>query len=116
MFLLDNSIYYWQLFSLWFFINFALKNIENLNKKYDFEEECKFFFLNRKRTYNPKENIFMGRERKRTKIVEFINLLKKDKNHTFNLISTSIENLRDARYIIFDIWFNQWNKFFIIFR
>lgn len=79
---------------------FALKNIENLNKKYNFEEECKFFFLNRKRTYNPKENIFMGRERKRGKIVEFINLLKKDKNHTFNLISTSIENLRDARYII----------------
>lgn len=79
---------------------FALKNIENLNKKYCIEGQCKFLFLNRKRVYNPKESVFMGRERKRGKIVEFINLLKGDDNHTFNLISTPIDNLKDAKYIV----------------
>lgn len=80
--------------------SFALKSIENLNKKYLLEEDCKFLFLNRKRVYNPREEVFMGRERKRGKIVEFINLLKENDNYTFNLISSSIENLKDAKYII----------------
>ena len=80
--------------------SFALKNIEDLNKKYLLDKECKFFFLNRKRIYNPREEVFMGRERKRGKIVEFINLLKENDNYTFNIISSSIENLKDAKYII----------------
>lgn len=79
---------------------FALKSIKDLNEKYNFKNNDKFFFLNRKRVYNPKEEIFMGRERKRGKIIEFINLLKNSDNHTFNLISSSIENLKDAKYII----------------
>ena len=79
--------------------DFALKQIEKLNKKYCISNN-KFFYLNRKRVYNSKEEKFIGRERKRGKIMEFISLLKGDKNHTFNVISSSIDELKDSKYII----------------
>lgn len=79
--------------------DFALKEIEKLNKKYCISTN-KFFYLNRKRIYNIKEDKFIGRERKRGKIMEFISLLKGDKNHTFNVISSSIDELKDSKYII----------------
>lgn len=78
---------------------FALEQIEKLNKKYCISDN-KFFYLNRKRVYNSKEEKFIGRERKRGKIMEFISLLKGDKNHTFNVISSSIDELKDSKYII----------------
>ncbi|OPF58703.1 glycosyl transferase [Clostridium baratii] len=79
--------------------DFALKQIEKLNKKYCISNN-KFFYLNRKRVYNSKEEKFIGRERKRGKIMEFISLLKGDKNHTFNVISSPIDELKDSKYII----------------
>ena len=79
--------------------DFALKQIKKLNKKYCISNN-KFFYLNRKRVYNSKEEKFIGRERKRGKIMEFISLLKGDKDHTFNVISSSIDELKDSKYII----------------
>ena len=42
----------------------------------------------------------MGWERKRGKLIEFMALLRGEKNHTFNVISGDIDNLKDAKYII----------------
>lgn len=78
-----------------------IKEISKLNRKYCINTGDKFFFLNRKRIYNSHEGVFMGRERKRGKIMEFIALLKgEEKNHTFNVISSSIKELKNAKYII----------------
>lgn len=79
--------------------DFALEQIKKLNKKYCINNN-KFFYLNRKRVYNSKEEKFIGRERKRGKIMEFIFLLKGDKDHTFNVISSPIDELKDSKYII----------------
>lgn len=81
--------------------NSIIKEIKKLNNKYSKGENEKFFFFNRERIYNPNEGVFMGRERKRGKIMEFIALLKGDNSsHTFNVISSSIKNIKDAKYII----------------
>ena len=75
------------------------KLIDNLNNKYS-KENNQFFFLNRKRLLNNSEGIYMGYERKRGKLMEFIALLKGDKNTSYNVISSNINDLKDAKYII----------------
>jgi cellobiose phosphorylase len=79
-------------------IDVAIEETERLNSKY-FPEEEHFFFLNRKRVFNLKEGTFLGKERKRGKLMEFMAFLKGD-SHTFNIISSDISNLKDAKYII----------------
>lgn len=79
--------------------NTALKETLRLNFKY-FNGERHFFFLNRKRIYNPKENVFMGHERKRGKLMEFMELIRGTYNHTFNVISSDISELRNVKYLI----------------
>lgn len=80
-------------------INEALKETLRLNFKY-FNDEKHFFFLNRKRIFNPKENVFMGYERKRGKLLEFMELIRGTYNHTFDVISSDIKPLRDVKYLI----------------
>jgi len=77
----------------------ALGETLKLNSKY-FKEEDHFFFFNREKIFNPKEGVFIGKERKRGKLMEFMALLKGDGDHTYNTISNDINNLRDAKYII----------------
>lgn len=71
-----------------------------LNDKYGNSLESKFFFLNRRRVYNAKEKVFMGYERKRGKLMEFMSLLKDNKKTSYTVISSDITNLKDAKYII----------------
>lgn len=77
----------------------GVKESHKLNKEYCMDEK-KFFFLNRERIFNPKENCYMGRERKRGKLMEFISLIKGNENHSFSVISSPINRLKDAKYII----------------
>ncbi|WP_242829558.1 glucoamylase family protein [Clostridium sp. Ade.TY] len=79
----------------------GINDIKKLNIKYcRGDEDDKFFFFNREKIYNSHEGVFMGRERKRGKIIEFITLLKGGKNHTYNVISSNIDCIRDAKYIV----------------
>ena len=80
-------------------ISEALKETLRLNFKY-FGGEKHFFFLNRKRIFNPKEKVFMGYERKRGKLIEFMELIRGSYNHTFNVISSDTDVLRDVKYLI----------------
>ncbi|MGL5378366.1 GH36-type glycosyl hydrolase domain-containing protein [Clostridium sp.] len=80
--------------------NVALEEVEKLNKKYFNNKNEHFFFLNRKRLFNKKEKIYMGYERKRGKLMEFMALLKGEKNTTYNVISSGFEHLKPAKYII----------------
>ena len=78
----------------------ALKFTSLLNSKYGNNLDNKFFYLNRKRIYNKKENVFMGYERKRGKLMEFMSLLKDEKETTYNVISSDIKVLKNAKYLI----------------
>ena len=79
----------------------GLKLVKNLNEKYSKEaSDTKFFFLNRKRSYNSSERVYMGYERKRGKLMEFMALIKGNKETSYNVVSSNIEVLKDAKYII----------------
>lgn len=77
----------------------GIRLANNLNNKYS-KDNNKFFFLNRKRQFNKCEDIYMGYERKRGKLMEFMALIKGDKNTSYNIISSDISNLIDSKYII----------------
>ena len=77
-------------------IDCGLKCTSKLNKKYG----NKFFFLSRKRVFNEKMGVYMGRERKRGKLLEFMALLRDNPDNTFDVISSPIDEIKDAKYII----------------
>ncbi|WP_291706601.1 glucoamylase family protein [Clostridium sp.] len=77
----------------------GIRLANDLNNKYS-KYGNRFFFLNRKRQFNKSENVYMGHERKRGKLMEFMALIKGDKNTSYNVISSDISNLIDSKYII----------------
>src|SRR5215472_6708779 len=73
--------------------------IEKLNHKYAANGPDRFFHLHRNRTFNVRENIWMGWERKRGKLLdlnEFI-LGGEDK---FPIKAGNVSQLRDVKYVI----------------
>ncbi|NEZ46769.1 cyclic beta 1-2 glucan synthetase [Clostridium niameyense] len=78
----------------------ALKEVKRLNDKYAKDGEEIFYFLNRYRQYNEKENLWMGWERKRGKLVEFNKFIRGDLNTSYNTTSKNIENLQKVKYVI----------------
>ena len=68
-----------------------------LNEKYN---DDRFFFLSRKRIYNKKQGVYMGKERKRGKLMEFIALIRGSHEHTYNIISSDIKVLKEVKYLI----------------
>lgn len=81
-------------------IKTALAEIKALNKRYAKKDHEIFFFFSRYRQFNEKENKWLGYERKRGKIMEFLSLLKGDKNTSYNIISAFHEDFSKAKYII----------------
>lgn len=81
-------------------VNAALKDIKELNSKYAKDGENIFYFLCRERLYNPSQNLWLGWERKRGKIMEFNSLLRGDKHTTYNTISDDITPLKKAKFVI----------------
>lgn len=78
----------------------ALNSVKKLNRKYCDNGEEIFFFFNRKRKFNLGENMWIGWERKRGKLIEFNSLLKGDRNTSYNVISGSLKNLYGVKYVI----------------
>ncbi len=71
--------------------------IEKLNKKYNLSN--KFNFLYRKRRWNPNEGKFLGWERKRGLLIQFNDVLLKNKNTDF--ICNTLENFEERiKYVI----------------
>lgn len=81
-------------------VDYALKYTEELNLKYNFIEDKKFFFFLRERRFNEKEGYYLGWERKRGKLVEFNDLIRGENHTTYNIISYPIDELKKATYII----------------
>ncbi|BAK81733.1 glucoamylase family protein [Candidatus Arthromitus sp. SFB-rat-Yit] len=74
------------------------KLVEDLNNKYKFNTK-KFYVFIRDKVYNKSSKVYMGWERKRGKIMEFIKFLKgKESNYKINILD--YEELKNIRYII----------------
>ena len=74
----------------------AIKQIENLQKKYG---EDKFFLFHRARQYDPVDKVYMGWERKRGKLVEFVELLSESSQTSYSIIHGRTEILRKIKYV-----------------
>ncbi|MDD4573880.1 MAG: glucoamylase family protein, partial [Sphaerochaeta sp.] len=98
-------------------IRYAQSRMAELNKKYaqipvgvqsrSGEGELvtdRFFFLHRKRLWNPSEGKWMGWERKRGKIHEFNRLLRGDRKHSFITLTEELKrnplHLNHIKYVI----------------
>ncbi|WAH36810.1 GH36-type glycosyl hydrolase domain-containing protein [Alicyclobacillus dauci] len=74
----------------------AIRRIDDLRAKYGRD---KFFIFHRSRRYNPVDDIYMGWERKRGKLVEFVERLAGSQDTSFTTIHGETACLRDIRYV-----------------
>ncbi|WP_160683724.1 glucoamylase family protein [Clostridium sp. C2-6-12] len=83
-------------------IKCGIECARKLNEKYSYEgsKSNRFFFFSRVRVYNDKQKVYMGRERKRGKLMEFMALIRGSNEHTFNVFSSDIKELRAVKYLI----------------
>lgn len=70
-------------------VKYAEELVEKLNKKYPCEEKL-FYFLHRERTKNEPDGIFMGRERKRGAVMDFISYVLNKNESPYALISSPL--------------------------
>lgn len=75
----------------------ARSEIERLNRTYP---ETSFHLLHRRRTWNDIERCWMGWERKRGKLVEFVELLRGRTDTTYSVIVGDLAPLVRVRYVI----------------
>jgi cellobiose phosphorylase len=81
-------------------IQLISKKITDLNEKYTGENSDTFFLFHRPREWNPKDQIWMGYERKRGKLSDLNSLLRGNPDNGFSQIIGKIEVLNKIRYVI----------------
>ena len=78
----------------------AQQKIEDLNKKYLEVRSDIFFLFHRPRRWNPREQRWMGYERKRGKLTELNALIQRGAKENFSLIVGNQEKLPGIKYVI----------------
>lgn len=78
----------------------ARASIEELNCRYSSSGGSTFHLFQRRRMWNPSEGVWMGWERKRGKLVEFVELLKGRTDNTYDCVVGDTSILPRIRYII----------------
>ncbi|MGD0884353.1 MAG: glucoamylase family protein [Thermodesulfovibrionales bacterium] len=85
-------------------LQLARKRIEELNKKFGSTQGDTFFLFHRPRRWNPREQIWMGYERKRGKLADLNSLLRRGAHSIpgdrFSLIVGETAILSDVTYVI----------------
>jgi len=81
-------------------IQLAERRIEELNKQYDRKSNDTFFLFHRPRTWNAKDCIWMGYERKRGKLSELNHLLRGSNRDRFSLIIGEPHLYQSVKYVI----------------
>ena len=76
----------------------ATAAIAQLNAKYPADDGDRFYFLHRRRLWNPAEGVWMGWERKRGKLAELNRLLRGAADTSFAVISSPLPE--GIRYVI----------------
>jgi hypothetical protein len=74
--------------------------INNLNLRYGTKELKPFYLFHRPRKWNPHEQIWMGYERKRGKLMELAGLLRGGSHDCFSRCIGNLEKIKNVRYII----------------
>jgi cyclic beta-1,2-glucan synthetase len=78
----------------------ATASIDELNRTYSGAGGSTFHLFQRRRLWNPSEEVWMGWERKRGKLVEFVELLKGREDTTYDHVVGDAAILPGVRYII----------------
>ncbi len=81
-------------------LNAAKASLQELNKMYRREDEDVFFLLHRPRQWNPHEQVWMGRERKRGKLNDLNGLLRDNDRSPFSMIVGDVSIFSQVKYII----------------
>jgi len=81
-------------------IELAQKRVTELNRKYSKNNRDVFFLFHRPRLWNPKQNVWMGWERKRGKLGQFNRFLRGEGADAFNVIGGDVSVLQGVRYVI----------------
>jgi cyclic beta-1,2-glucan synthetase len=79
-------------------ISAATEAIARLNARYPSEDGDRFYFLHRRRLWNPSEGVWMGWERKRGKLAELNRLLRGATDTSYAVVSSQLPG--DIRYVI----------------
>jgi cyclic beta-1,2-glucan synthetase len=77
-------------------VEHAIKKLEDIRQKYGKE---KFFLFHRSRQFNAVDNIYMGWERKRGKLVEFVELINGNNQTSYSIIDGQRNILKKIRYV-----------------
>jgi len=78
----------------------AVAGIEALNRRHVPGGNDRFYLFHRDRQWNPKEDVFMGWERKRGKIEEFNRLLRSSTDAGFSVKVGDLSILPSVRYVL----------------
>ncbi|HMI49377.1 MAG TPA: hypothetical protein VK481_11940, partial [Gemmatimonadaceae bacterium] len=78
----------------------AAAGIKVLNARYGSAGKDVFFLFHRPRLWNPKQNVWMGWERKRGKLAQFNKFLRGGAGDAFNTIIGDTSRLNLVRYVI----------------
>lgn len=78
----------------------AKAGIQTLNHRYPSWGKGRFSLFHRERLWNSNENLWMGWERKRGKLMEFNRLLRNAQDTSYSEIHHAPENLDQFRYVI----------------
>ncbi len=81
-------------------LRLARQKIEELNKKYGSTQGDTFFLFHRPRRWNPREQIWMGYERKRGKLADLNSLLRGGSSDRFSLVVGNTAILSNVKYVI----------------
>ena len=82
------------------FLLAAIQGINQLNQRYPHPKSSYFFLMHRRKLCNPTDDIWMGWERKRGKLVEFNALLLGDANTSYEIIIGDQSIFPTIRYVI----------------
>ncbi|MDQ0064107.1 GH36-type glycosyl hydrolase domain-containing protein [Paenibacillus harenae] len=78
-------------------LQLAKAEIDRLNREYP---AATFHLFHRSRLWNPSEHTWMGWERKRGKLEEFVKLLKGERDTSYDVIYGDSSALKEIRYVI----------------
>ncbi|MBP9926129.1 MAG: cyclic beta 1-2 glucan synthetase [Cyclobacteriaceae bacterium] len=81
-------------------VDLAQHRIEELNKKYKRKNNDLFYLFHRPRLWNPKENCWMGYERKRGKLLDLNSLLRGEAKDRFSVIIGNPSIFPQVKYVI----------------
>ncbi len=78
-------------------LDYAIEQVHRLQQEYGGD---RFFLLHRQRQYDAVDQIYMGWERKRGKLVELVELLKGSRETSFTTVVGSTPVLSQIRYVL----------------